>query len=60
MPVFVDANIRGRTVPEHIAGRGNGSSLCTFGVTVEIENEDRPALFGEFLLMWLKPKGNAV
>ena len=55
-PVRCDSRIRGRVVLSRIDDRGGDRTLYTFEVTVEIEGEERPALVGETLLMWLKDR----
>lgn len=54
-PVAAGSRIRGRFT---IAGRSQderGRWLTTFDFTVEIEGQERPALVGQWLFMWVPP-----
>ncbi len=51
-PVKVDSRIRVRARIENISARPGGQYLTKSTVTIEIENEDRPALIAEFLFLY--------
>lgn len=51
-PVKVDSRVRARVRMEKISARPGGQFLTKFRVTVEIENEDRPALIAEILSLY--------
>lgn len=53
-PVPEGSRIRGRISLKRIEDRGNGRTLYTFDILVEIEGNDRPALVAEVLVMWLR------
>lgn len=50
-PVTVNSRIRGRFTLAKIVARPNGDLLCHHEVSVEIENQPRPALIAEWLTM---------
>lgn len=55
-PVLVDSRIRGHIALSDIEERGGGKTVYFFDIEVEIENQKKPALVAEYLLMWLKPE----
>jgi acyl dehydratase len=57
-PVRVDKRIRAQILKVSAHEHGPGQTLFTFDVTIEIENEDRPALAAQWLWMWV-PRHNA-
>ncbi len=56
-PVPVDRRVRGRFLLKDIAERSGDRLLSTLGVTVEIENEDRPAAVAEWLTLLVTAGG---
>ena len=52
-PVPVNSNIRGRFKLVNVEERGKNQYLLTLGVTIEIEGQAKPALVGEWLIMWI-------
>tara|TARA_R110000744_G_scaffold145205_3_gene257546 strand:+ start:76549 stop:77010 length:462 start_codon:yes stop_codon:yes gene_type:complete len=50
-PVRSGKNIRGRFVLEDAVEKSPGQWMLRFGITVEIEGEDRPALIAQWLTM---------
>jgi acyl dehydratase len=50
-PVRCDAHIRGRFVLRAVKQRESTAYLSTFTATVEIENEPKPALVAEWLIL---------
>ena len=54
-PVRVGSNIRARVVLEEITDKGPGRILLKSNVTVEIDNNDKPAMVAETLMMALLP-----
>ena len=48
-PVKAGKRVRGRFVLKDMKGKAPGQILMTFGVTVEIEGEDKPALLADWL-----------
>ncbi len=52
-PVKVNARIRARTRIEEIKRRPGGQLMVKLAVTVEIENESRPALKAEILSLYI-------
>lgn len=51
--VLVGARLRGVFKLTGNEPRGDDRELRRYGVTVEIEGEDKPALVGEWLVMWV-------
>jgi len=51
VPVSVGKQIRGRFVLEDAVERQSGQWMLRFGVTVEIEGEEKPALIAQWLTM---------
>ena len=58
-PVPVDSRIRGHFTVKDVTERKPGQRQVTFECTVEIEGQDRPAVVGEWLSMWLTPVDEA-
>ena len=56
-PVLVDSRIRGKLTLKDIGDRGEGKTVYTFDIEVQIEGQDKPAMVAEYLLMWLKDSG---
>jgi acyl dehydratase len=56
-PVPVDSRIRGRFVLEGVKEREDGGFLVTYGVTVEIEGSERPALVAQWLALMFSEAG---
>jgi acyl dehydratase len=55
-PVPVNARVRGRfTTLDRIIDE-KGRHQVTIGVEIEIEGQDRPALAGEWLTIWVPPQ----
>jgi acyl dehydratase len=54
-PVPVDSRIRGRFVTLDSTIDDKGRNRIRFGVEIEIEGHDRPALVGEWLSIWIPP-----
>ena len=54
-PVPSGSRIRGHFTVKDVAERKPGQLKITFGCRVEIEGEERPALVGEWLSLWLTP-----
>lgn len=52
-PVPVGSRIRGRFALKSIEDRYNGHALLRIDCSVEIEGQDKPALVGEWLVMWV-------
>ena len=52
-PVPVDSRVRGRFILNGIEPRGNDQSLLRIGSTIEIEGQEKPALVGDWLVMWV-------
>jgi acyl dehydratase len=52
-PVPVGSSIRGKFTIKDVANDPKGHTIVTFGVVVEIENEDRPALVADWLAVWV-------
>lgn len=55
-PVPVGARVRGRFTTLSQSVDEKGRHLVKFGVEVEIEGQDRPALVGEWLTIWVPPE----
>ena len=51
-PVKVGSRIRNHAVLKQVEDKGSGRILVTIGNTVEIENEEKPALVAETLSMY--------
>ena len=56
-PVLADSRIRGKFTLKDICDRGEGKTVYTFDIEVQIEGQDKPAMVAEYLLMWLKESG---
>ena len=56
-PVLSGSRIRGHFTVKEVRERKPGQLLTRFGCLVEIENEERPALVGDWLSLWLQPAG---
>ena len=56
-PVLVDSRIRGKLTLKGIDEKGEGKTVYTFDIEVQIEGQDKPAMVAEYLLMWLKESG---
>lgn len=54
-PVPVGSRVRGVFVVKHVRTDARSRILVTFGVTVEIEGLDRPALVADWLGIWIRP-----
>lgn len=52
-PVRVDKRIRAHIVKTDVSHERPGQSLFTFDVTIEIEDERRPALSAQWLWLWV-------
>ncbi len=52
-PVKVDSRIRTRARIDRVSARPGGQYLVKYTVTVEIENEERPALIAEILSLYI-------
>ncbi len=52
-PVKVDTRIRARARIDTVSARPGGQYLVKYKVTVEIENEERPALIAEILSLYI-------
>lgn len=52
-PVPVNSRIRARFVMLEARQKGPGELINRFGVTIEIENQSRPALVAEWLGLWV-------
>ena len=55
----VDSRIRGHFTVNDVAERKPGQLQITLGCRMEIEGEERPALIGEWLMLWLMPQEDA-
>ena len=55
-PVPVGSRVRGCFGLLGIEGRGDGQYLVRLDVTVEIEGRKKPALVGEWLVMWVEAR----
>ena len=53
-PVVVDSRIRGRFHLKDVTETKSGRLQFTFDVAIEIEGVERPALVGEYLVLWIK------
>lgn len=51
-PVPVGSRIRGRFVLRDVENRPDGGVRATLGVTVEIEGKDKPALAGDWIVIF--------
>jgi acyl dehydratase len=58
-PVPVDSRIRGHFTVKDVTERKPGQSQTTLECRVEIEGEQRPALVGEWLTLWIQPEERA-
>ncbi len=58
-PVPVDSRIRARFTLLERAETRPGEVRSKYGVTVEIEGKERPALVAEWLALWIKGDGHA-
>ncbi len=54
-PVLSGSRIRGHFTVKEVRERKPGQLLAVFGCRVEIKGEERPALVGDWLSLWLKP-----
>ena len=54
-PVPVDSRIRGHFTVNDVRERKPGQLLVIVGLSVEIEGEEKPALTGEWELLWITP-----
>jgi len=54
-PVLVDSRIRGHFTVRSVGERKPGQRLITIELSVEIEGVDRPALVGEWEMLWITP-----
>lgn len=54
-PVPVGSRVRGAFVVKDVRTDARNRILVTFGVTVEIEGLDRPALVADWLGIWVRP-----
>ena len=52
-PVKVDSRVRARARVEKVSARPGGQYLTKLMVTIEIENEERPALVAEILSLYV-------
>ena len=52
-PVKVNSRVRARTRIDRVSARPGGQYMLKFTVTVEIENEERPALIAEILSLYI-------
>jgi acyl dehydratase len=52
-PVKVDSRVRTRARIDKVSARPGGQYLAKYTVTVEIENEERPALTAEILFLYI-------
>ena len=52
--VPVDSRIRGKFTINEVADRKPGQLMLTLGVEVEIEGEGRPALTGDWEMLWIQ------
>ena len=52
-PVKVDSRVRTRARIDKVSARPGGQYLAKYTVTVEIENEERPALTAEILSLYI-------
>jgi acyl dehydratase len=57
-PVPVGARIRGRFSLARREQDGRGRWLAKFHCTIELEGQDKPALVGEWLSLWVPPPAN--
>jgi len=51
----VGSRVRGAFVVKDVRSDPRNRILVTFGVTVEIEGRDRPALVADWLGIWVRP-----
>ncbi len=54
-PVLSGSRIRGHFTVKDVRDRKPGQRQVTLGCRVEIEGEERPALVGDWLSIWLTP-----
>ncbi len=52
-PVKVDSRVRARATVMKVSARPGGQYLIKMAVTIEIENEERPALIAEILSLYI-------
>jgi acyl dehydratase len=52
-PVRVDTRVRAHVVLKDMRRHKTGHMLFTFAITVEREEDDRPALVADWLLLWV-------
>ena len=55
-PVLSGSRIRGHFTVKDVRDRKPGQRQVTLGCRVEIEGEERPALVGDWLSIWLTPQ----
>ena len=53
-PVVVDSHIRGRFTLKDVSETKPGRLQFTFDIAIEIQVIERPALVGEYLVLWIK------
>jgi len=58
-PVRVNSRIRGHFTVKDVTERKPGQRQVTIDCRVEIEGEERPALVGEWLALWIRPVGGS-
>jgi len=58
-PVPSGSRIRGHFTVKEVTERKQGQLKITFDCRVEIEGEEKPALVGEWLSLWLTPAAEA-
>lgn len=58
-PVPCGSRIRGHFTVKDVTERKPGQLQITFGCRVEIEGEERPAVVGDWLSLWLTPPAGA-
>ena len=56
-PVRSGKRIRGRFTLSEARERGRDSLMCRLAAVVEIEDEDRPALTADWLILYVFPRG---
>ncbi len=58
-PVPVGSRVRGHFTVKDVSERRPGQRQITLDCVVEIEGEERPALVGEWLTLWIRPPEDA-
>ena len=56
-PVVVDSRIRGKFLLKDVTATKPGRLQFTFDVVIEIEGAERPAMIGEYLVLWIRDSG---